>query len=81
LGYHTRFQLLLAWAIRPVDDQPGDAQRSDARHDVIAIPKAVQSAHVAQNAAALGITLDDDALKRLDAAFPAPASKVALDIV
>jgi diketogulonate reductase-like aldo/keto reductase len=69
-------QLLLAWAIRPVDEGHGDA-----RHDVIAIPKAVQSAHVAQNAAALGITLDDDALKRLDAAFPAPASKVALDIV
>ncbi|SFU41964.1 aldo/keto reductase [Halomonas korlensis] len=69
-------QLLLAWAIRPIDDRHGDARR-----DVIAIPKAVQSAHVTQNAEALGIKLDDDALKRLDAAFPAPTRKTSLDII
>lgn len=67
----TPAQLLLAWAIRPID----------GRRDVIAIPKAVQSEHVTQNAEALGIKLDDDALKRLDAAFPAPSRKTPLDIV
>ncbi len=72
----TPAQLLLAWAIRPAD-----GGRGDARRDVIAIPKAVQSEHVTQNAAALGITLEDDALKRLDAAFPAPNQKTSLDII
>ncbi|MDI5933709.1 aldo/keto reductase [Halomonas kalidii] len=67
----TPAQLLLAWAIRPVD----------GRRDVIAIPKAVQREHVTQNAAALTIALDDAALTRLDAAFPAPKRKVPLDIV
>ncbi len=64
-------QLLLAWAIRPVDGQ----------RDVIAIPKAVQPEHVRQNAEALNIHLTDEALARLDAAFPAPARKMPLDIV
>lgn len=67
----TPAQVLLAWAIRPVK----------GRRDVIAIPKAVQPDHVAQNAAALELSLDDDALARLDAAFPAPSRKVPLDIV
>ncbi|MGQ0333747.1 aldo/keto reductase [Halomonas elongata] len=67
----TPAQLLLAWAIRPVD----------GKRDVIAIPKAVQSQHVRDNAAALGASLDDDAMARLDAAFPAPAGKEPLDIV
>ncbi|MCE8002816.1 aldo/keto reductase [Billgrantia ethanolica] len=64
-------QLLLAWAIRPLND----------RRDVIAIPKAVQPRHVEQNAAALQVELSDEALARLDAAFPAPGRKVPLDIV
>lgn len=64
-------QLLLAWAIRPVDGQ----------RDVIAIPKAVQPEHVRQNAEALNIHLTDEALARLNAAFPAPARKMPLDIV
>src|SRR5699024_7063914 len=64
-------QVLLAWAIRP---------RAGAR-DLIAIPKAVQPAHVRDNAAALGAQLDADALARLDAAFPAPDRKTPLDIV
>ncbi|MBR9856722.1 MAG: aldo/keto reductase, partial [Gammaproteobacteria bacterium] len=64
-------QLLLAWAIRPVDGQ----------RDVIAIPKAVQPEHVRQNAEALNLVLSNDVLARLDAAFPAPGRKTPLDIV
>lgn len=64
-------QLLLAWAIRPIDGQ----------RDLIAIPKAVQPLHVQQNAAVLNITLNADVLARLDKAFPAPDRKTALDIV
>lgn len=64
-------QLLLAWAIRPIDGQ----------RDLIAIPKAVQPQHVQQNAAALNIQLSDEVLSRLDKVFPAPNRKTALDIV
>nr|WP_298412862.1 aldo/keto reductase [uncultured Halomonas sp.] len=64
-------QVLLAWAIRPVD----------GKRDIIAIPKAVQPDHVRQNAAALSLTLSDDAIARLDAAFPAPQRKTPIDIV
>ena len=67
----TPTQLLLAWAIRPVDGQ----------RDVIAIPKAVQPEHVRQNAEALRLQLSDEVLSRLDAAFPAPNRKTPLDIV
>ncbi|MGO2089146.1 MAG: aldo/keto reductase [Oceanisphaera sp.] len=64
-------QLLLAWAIRPID----------GKRDLIAIPKAVQPLHVQQNADALNIQLSQDILARLDAAFPAPNRKTHLDIV
>lgn len=64
-------QLLLAWAIRPVA----------GLSDMIAIPKAVQPAHVEDNATALDMNLDDEALDRLDAVFPAPGHKTPLDIV
>lgn len=64
-------QVLLAWAIRP----------TAGLRDMIAIPKAVQPAHVRDNAAALEVILEDDALARLDAAFPAPDRKTPLDIV
>ncbi|MDI5920741.1 aldo/keto reductase [Halomonas sp. LR5S13] len=67
----TPTQLLLAWAIRPID----------GTRDVIAIPKATRLAHVEQNAAALAVELDTDSLARLDAAFPAPDRKTPLDIV
>lgn len=67
----TPAQLLLAWAVRPID----------GLREVIAIPKAVQPPHVRDNAAALSIELDDEALARLDAAFPAPNRKQPLDIV
>ncbi|MFQ3789423.1 aldo/keto reductase [Halomonas sp. A29] len=67
----TPAQLLLAWAIRP----------ANGRCDAIAIPKAVQPQHVEQNASALTVRLDDEALVRLDQAFPAPTGKMPLDIV
>ncbi|MDT8878833.1 aldo/keto reductase [Halomonas saccharevitans] len=72
----TPAQLLLAWAIRPVGANGGAPQR-----DVIAIPKATGLDHVAQNAAALAVELDDASLESLDAAFPAPNRKPPLDIV
>lgn len=72
----TPAQLLLAWVIREYR-----GKRGDARRDVIAIPKAVQRDHVAQNAKALEVQLDDEALARLDAAFPASGDKEPLDIV
>lgn len=67
----TPAQVLLAWAIRPVD----------GKRDVIAIPKAARLEHVEQNAAALAVQLSDEALARLDDAFPAPKRKTSLDIV
>ncbi|MDO3408309.1 aldo/keto reductase [Saccharibacillus sp. CPCC 101409] len=60
-------QVLLAWAIR--------------EGDVLAIPKASSREHVTENAAAAALKLDEDDLKKLDAAFPAPNRKVPLDIV
>lgn len=69
----TPTQLLLAWTIRP--------RGEGAPRDVIAIPKATRLEHVEQNARALEISLTEEALARLDAAFPAPARKTTLDIV
>lgn len=40
------------------------------RNSVFAIPKSSAAAHVEQNAAAAGIALTDDEVRRLDAAFP-----------
>ncbi|WP_106477345.1 aldo/keto reductase [Phytohalomonas tamaricis] len=67
----TPTQLLLAWTIRPIDGQ----------RDVIAIPKAVQTEHIEQNAKALEIEFNEDDLKRLDEAFPPPAHKQPLAII
>ncbi|WP_148254503.1 aldo/keto reductase [Aidingimonas lacisalsi] len=67
----TPAQLLLAWATRPIDGQ----------RDVVAIPKAVGSQHVSDNASALGIELDSDAIAQLDSWYPAPTAKTSLDIV
>lgn len=72
----TPTQLLLAWAIRPVRVKHGDDRR-----DVIAIPKATRLEHIQQNAAALGVQLDEDVIARLDSAFPAPGRKTPLDII
>lgn len=66
--YHvTAAQVLLAWVIR--------------HRGVIAIPKASSIKHVEENAGALNISLSAEALKQLDAAFPAPKQKTALDVV
>lgn len=67
----TPTQLLLAWAIRPLE----------GHRDVIAIPKATGLEHVEQNAGALTIELTHETLNRLDAAFPAPGRKEPLDII
>ena len=63
----TPAQLALAWTIR--------------QEGVIAIPKAVGSAHLRDNAAAASITLSVDDLALLDAAFPPPRRKQALQMV
>jgi diketogulonate reductase-like aldo/keto reductase len=47
---------------------------------VIPIPKAANSDHVAENAAAARINLDAADLKELDAVFPAPRHKIPLDM-
>ncbi|WP_338763449.1 aldo/keto reductase [Massilia sp. METH4] len=52
-----------------------------AQDGVCAIPKAVQPDHVRANRAALDIVLTPEDLATLDAAFPAPKRKVALDIL
>ncbi|WP_440131271.1 aldo/keto reductase [Paenibacillus xylanexedens] len=63
----TTSQIALAWVIRD--------------GDVLAIPKAVQLNHVADNAAAVNTVLTQEELTRLNEVFPAPKGKVPLDIV
>jgi diketogulonate reductase-like aldo/keto reductase len=63
----TTAQVALAWALR----HPG----------VIAIPKAVNLDHLKQNAGADALRLDEDDLAQIDAAFPAPTRKQALEMV
>ncbi|MBM7060434.1 aldo/keto reductase [Pseudomonas sp. UL073] len=60
-------QVALAWALR----QPG----------VIVIPKAVDPLHLRQNAEAAALRLDDADLAQLDAAYPPPTRKRALEMV
>jgi len=60
-------QIALSWVIRD--------------GDVLAIPKAVQPDHVADNAAAMDIVLTAEELERINKAFPAPGRKVPLDMV
>jgi len=62
----TAATVALAWVLR-----------QDA---VIAIPKAAKSGHLAQNAAALELTLDAEDLAVLDAAFPPPSRATPLSI-
>ena len=52
-----------------------------AQGDVIAIPKAGRSAHVRDNRAAADLTLDADALARLDELFPPPSGSVPLEML
>lgn len=63
----TPAQVALAWVLR--------------QEGVIAIPKAVGSAHLRDNAAAASITLSADDLALLDAAFPPPRRKQRLQMV
>lgn len=67
----TPIQLLLAWAVRPWHGQ----------RYVMAIPKAVQPAHVKENARALHIELPDEAYVLLDKAFSPPTHHEPLDIL
>lgn len=60
-------QLLLAWVIR--------------KEGIMAIPKASTIQHVADNAAALQITLTSEELAKINQAFPPPGEKMALDVV
>ena len=63
----TPAQVLLAWVIH--------------HHGVMAIPKAATIDHVEENAAALQLTLTAEDITRLERAFPAPETKIALDVV
>jgi diketogulonate reductase-like aldo/keto reductase len=57
----TAAQVALAWVLR--------------HPDVIAIPKAVQAAHLSDNLAAASMALSAAELTQIDAAFPPPARK------
>lgn len=61
------FAVALAWAMRA--------------GDVIAIPKAGTPAHVEANARARDVRLDADDCARIDAAFPPPRRKIALEMI
>lgn len=61
------FQVALAWVMR--------------RPDVIAIPKASRISHVESNAAARDLVLDADDLAAIDADFPPPMHKSALEML
>ena len=63
----TPAQVALAWVLR--------------QEGVIAIPKAVGSSHLRDNAAAASINLSADDLALLDAAFPPPRRKQGLQMV
>ena len=47
--------------------------------DFAAIPKAVGSSHIDENAEALGITLTEEDLGQLSESFPPPVSKIAME--
>ena len=63
----TPAQIALAWVLR----QPG----------VVVIPKAGSAQHVRENRGALEIALGDDDMRELDAAFPPPRRKIALEMI
>ncbi|MDQ0471137.1 aldo/keto reductase [Labrys wisconsinensis] len=63
----TPCQVALAWLMR--------------RPDVIAIPKAGQTAHVEENRAALDLVLSPEDLAELDRAFPPPRRKAPLEML
>ena len=61
------FQVALAWVMR--------------RPDVIAIPKASRAAHVRANVAAAALVLDAEDLAQIDADFPPPTRRRALEML
>lgn len=63
----TAAQVTLAWTLR----QDG----------VVSIPKAGDAAHVRENAAALEVRLTEQDLAEIDAAFPPPGRKQALEML
>jgi diketogulonate reductase-like aldo/keto reductase len=63
----TPAQIAIAWVLR----QP----------NVVVIPKAGNTEHVRENRGALDIELGDEDLKTLDAAFPPPRHKAALEMI
>ncbi len=63
----TAAQLALAWVLR--------------RDDVIAIPKAVDRAHLAENIGAADLALTDEELAAIDAAFRPPSQRTPLAMV
>jgi diketogulonate reductase-like aldo/keto reductase len=62
----TRAAVALAWVVRA------------AAQPMVAIPKAARRDHVAENAAALGLTLGAEDVAELEAAFPPPAADMEL---
>ncbi len=63
----TPAQVALAWLLR--------------RRNLIAIPKAGTAAHARENAGAADLRLDDEVLKALDRAFPAPSTPGRLEML
>jgi diketogulonate reductase-like aldo/keto reductase len=63
----TPAQVALAWVLR----QPG----------IVAIPKSANIDHVRENRGAVDIHLTSEDLTELDAAFPAPTTKVPLEMI
>jgi diketogulonate reductase-like aldo/keto reductase len=63
----TPAQVALAWVLR--------------HPDVIAIPQTSDAAHLADNRAAAGLTLDAATLAALDAAFPPPRQPTTLSVI
>jgi diketogulonate reductase-like aldo/keto reductase len=63
----TPAQVALAWTVRSAG--------------VMAIPKATRPEHVRENAAAGDLVLDDEDLRALDRAFPAPGRAVDLEML
>lgn len=61
------YQVALAWVLR--------------RPDMIAVPKAGNPRHVAANARALELVLDEEDLAAIDAAFPPPSRKRPLEMI
>jgi diketogulonate reductase-like aldo/keto reductase len=63
----TTAQVAIAWTL--------------AQAGVVSIPKAGDSAHVRQNAAAAALRLTEQDLAEIDAAFPPPRRKRALEML